>query len=225
MHRLVSGRFNPVGIVIGDVDSLKLVNDTLGHKAGDQLLSTVAYLMQKSFRNSDVVARIGGDEFAVLMPNCNESVVKNASERIKNEITVYNSAHETMPLSLSIGYAVGNTIPVNMDKLFKEADNNMYREKLHRHQSTRSAIVKTLTKALEARDLNTEGHAERLKGQVESLAKPLVYPNARYLICFCLLSFMISAKWVYQIVYSLKMALLLKKNLLKCSVIVKLASE
>ncbi len=173
MHRLASGRFNPVGIVIGDVDGLKLVNDTLGHNAGDQLLSTVATLMQKSFRSSDVVARIGGDEFAVLLPNCNEASVKIAYQRIKNGISVYNSVHETMPLSLSIGYAVGNAIPVNMNELFKEADNNMYRKKLHRHQSARSAIVNTLNKALEARDLITEGHADRLKDQVESLAKAI----------------------------------------------------
>jgi diguanylate cyclase (GGDEF)-like protein len=178
MQRLSCGRFNPVGIVIADVDGLKIVNDTLGHKAGDELLISAAHLIQKCFRSSDVVSRIGGDEFAVLLPNCNEATVEEAILRIKNEITAYNREHAiTIPLSLSLGYAVEQKIPLDMDELFKEADDRMYREKLHHRQSVRSDIVNTLTKTLAARDNVTETHAERMKELVEGMARAIDLPE------------------------------------------------
>jgi diguanylate cyclase (GGDEF)-like protein/PAS domain S-box-containing protein len=172
MQRLAGGRFNPVGIVIADVDGLKVINDTLGHKAGDELLITAAHLIQQCFRNCDVVSRIGGDEFAVLLPNCNKAALEKACLRLKNEVTVFNREHfKTIPLSLSLGHALAQTAPFEMDELFKKADNRMYREKLHHSQSIRSNIVNTLTKALAARDIITNGHAERMKELVENFAK------------------------------------------------------
>lgn len=173
MRRLENGRFNPLGIIVCDVDGLKLVNDTLGHDTGDELLVIAANLIKKAFRKSDVVARIGGDEFAVLMPNSDDEVVETACNRIKSALLDYNGTNAKLPLSLSVGWAVSNDTPVKMDELFKEADNNMYREKLHRNQSARSAIVQTLMKALEARDFMAEGHADRMKDLVEAIAKAI----------------------------------------------------
>jgi len=83
LNRMQSGRFDPVGIVVCDVDGLKLVNDNLGHATGDALLATVAKILLQCFRESDVVARIGGDEFAALLPNCPQPVVEEAYARIK----------------------------------------------------------------------------------------------------------------------------------------------
>ncbi|NMB40988.1 MAG: diguanylate cyclase [Firmicutes bacterium] len=175
MQRLASGRFNPVGVVVADIDGLKMVNDSMGHSAGDRLLVTAARIIQNCFRVCDVVSRIGGDEFAVLLPNCSEDVVEKACRRIRKEIAAYNRGQAvTMPLSLSVGYAVGHIMHAmspKMDNLFKKADDRMYREKLQHRQSARSDIVNTLNKTLEARGLITEGHAERMKRLVESLAK------------------------------------------------------
>lgn len=76
-------------------------------------------------------------------------------------------------MSISVGYAVKNDTCTKLISLFKEADNNMYREKLHHSQSARSAIVQTLMKALEERDFITEGHADRLQELVVSLARAI----------------------------------------------------
>jgi HD-GYP domain-containing protein (c-di-GMP phosphodiesterase class II) len=117
-----------------------------------------------------MVARIGGDEFAVLLPNSEEKTVKNACKRIEDAVAKHNAAGPELPLSISIGFAARSDASISMSDLFKEADNRMYREKLHRNQSARSAIVQTLLKTLEARDFITEEHAERIQKLIAGLA-------------------------------------------------------
>lgn len=177
MRRLEKGRrVVPAGIVMCDVDGLKLINDSLGHSAGDQLLKIAAEVLKKSFRDVDMVARVGGDEFAILLSSFKRTAVESACRRIREAIAGYNTASPAFPLSMSIGCAYRSDISGSMDDLYKEADNNMYREKLHHRQSVRNAIVQTLKKLLEARDFFTEGHADRLRDLVEGLAAVIGLP-------------------------------------------------
>lgn len=177
MHRLGKTRHTPVGIIVCDVDGLKLINDTLGHESGDTLLKMAAKTISKSFRDGDMIARIGGDEFAVLLTNCDREALENAVRRMRSAVDAYNAVNPDLRLSISIGFAVNIKKQVNMDELFKEADNNMYREKLHSSKSTRSAIVQTLMRALKARDFITEGHADRLQELVVALANNIGLPE------------------------------------------------
>ncbi|MBC9783752.1 diguanylate cyclase [Heliobacterium chlorum] len=168
--------FAPVGIIVCDVDGLKFVNDTLGHNQGDHLLMEAGKILRKSFGTSSILSRIGGDEFAVLLPNTDEATAALITQQIRKKIAAYNEQNRELPLSLSIGYAVRTVPSISMSDVFKEADNNMYREKIHHRQSVRSELVQTLTKALEARDYLTQGHAERLEHFVTSLAKAANLP-------------------------------------------------
>ncbi len=173
LRRAEGTRQIPIGVIMCDVDGLKLVNDTLGHDAGDALLVATAAVLKRSFRPGDMIARIGGDEFAVLLPGSDWSIIEEAVNRIREAAANYNATKPEMALSISVGFAVADESPVNLKKLFREADNNMYRAKLHRSRSARSAIVQTLMKALEARDFITEGHADRMQTLVVAMAAVL----------------------------------------------------
>lgn len=177
MRHIESYRFARVGIIMCDVDGLKLINDTLGHNAGDSILMAAADIIKECFRAGDVVARVGGDEFAVLLLNTERGVIETACHRMRQAISEYNSSHSELPLSLSIGFAVsaGKSIPMN--GLYKEADDNMYKEKQYRSQSARMAIVETLKKALEAKDFMTQGHMSRLRALTEAFTSAIKIPK------------------------------------------------
>jgi diguanylate cyclase (GGDEF)-like protein/PAS domain S-box-containing protein len=179
MARLSNGRSAPVGIVVCDLDGLKFVNDALGHQSGDELLTAASGILRRSFRSSDILARIGGDEFAVLLPESGQKETHKMTQRLRRSVEEYNNHSPRIPVSLSLGYAVSEKGPLDMQALFREADNRMYREKIQREQSARSAIVQGLTSAIEARDFVTEGHCDRLQELADPLARSVDLPEDR----------------------------------------------
>lgn len=158
-------RSQPIGLILCDVDGLKVANDTLGHSVGDQLLLAATEVLKAVVGEKDTLARVGGDEFAILLPGRIKEDLETVSLRIREELEAYNIANPQLPLSLSVGYET-NQADQDLKVVFKEADNNMYRAKLHHKQSNRSALVNALMKALEARDFITEGHVDRMQGVV-----------------------------------------------------------
>lgn len=128
--RISTGRNNPVGFVSIDIDGLKLVNDNLGHGAGDAFLTTVGQIIKKSFQHSGIVVRLGGDEFAVLMPVTNASSVQKVCQKLCGQIVDYNMKKSVIPVSVSIGWSVGNLgADKSIHELIEEVDNLMYAEK------------------------------------------------------------------------------------------------
>ena len=173
MTRLEDGRYSPVGIVVCDLDGLKFINDTLGHQSGDQMLVHVADILRHNFRFSDIIARIGGDEFAVLLTEIDSGIMEQMLQRLRQAVQEYNNTEPEIPLSLSMGHALGEGAKVDMQALFRQADNRMYREKIQREGSARSAILQALTGSMQARDFNTQGHCDRLQGLAASLGSSL----------------------------------------------------
>jgi diguanylate cyclase (GGDEF)-like protein/PAS domain S-box-containing protein len=135
-------KFKTAGIITCDIDGLKLVNDTLGHEKGNSMLTEAAAIIKNCFTESNIVARISGDEFAAVFYNVTEKEIEAACNRLRGMVKERNSMHEDMPLSLSVGYAVDDNT-TNLEELFGLAENNMYREKLHRSKSGKSAVVQT----------------------------------------------------------------------------------
>jgi diguanylate cyclase (GGDEF)-like protein len=156
-------------IIVADVDGLKLINDTLGHTSGDELLRMAAEVLKQACPEDAIIARFGGDEFAILLKNQPLDVGAELCQAIKDVVAQTNHETPGLTLSMSIGYSAGTLHANDVGELLKEADNYMYRDKLFHHRSTRSAIVQTLKKALEARDFITDGHADRLQDLVRLL--------------------------------------------------------
>lgn len=168
-------RIVQAGIIVCDVNGLKIINDSLGHKAGDALLVTAAKVIRSSLRSTDIVARIGGDEFTILLPYSNPEEVKRICLRIQKAIAKYNAdILNHLPLSISLGWAVAqNTVNTSMDELFKEADHNMYREKMNNNQNTRKIIIDSFMSSLETKDFIVIGHVKHLQSLVHSMGKLL----------------------------------------------------
>lgn len=174
MRRLDRSREMRVAIIVCDVDGLKLINDSIGHQAGDVLLIAAANAISQSIREGDFVARIGGDEFAVILYNISRADIEKVCDRIRSNIAKQNTETPELPLSISLGYAIAaaNTHK-DINHVFKEADDHMYREKLHRSNSNRTTLIRGLMKALEARDFITEGHGDRLRCLINKLGEAL----------------------------------------------------
>jgi diguanylate cyclase (GGDEF)-like protein/PAS domain S-box-containing protein len=126
--RLEQARDFPVCIVIADIDDLKRTNDRHGHASGDELLRQTAQSLSCAFRREDIIARIGGDEFAVLLPNANEEGVQKILSRIKDNVQAYNAIHPEIPLKLSLGTSIVET-GNSLTAAIKQADEKMYLEK------------------------------------------------------------------------------------------------
>ncbi|HHX74480.1 MAG TPA: diguanylate cyclase [Firmicutes bacterium] len=170
MRRLQNSRLSSLGVIVCDLDGLKLYNDSLGHAVGDKLLKAAAQVIRSCFRESDVVARIGGDEFAILIPNADSQAMEAACERIRLALQDYNQKHEKYYLSVSVGYAVSTEEAFNVDDLFREADNNMYREKARRSNAVRETTMQILLRALAAREYTDGKNAEQVEQMVAGLA-------------------------------------------------------
>jgi diguanylate cyclase (GGDEF)-like protein len=113
-----------------DVDGLKMINDTLGHRAGDEALIQVARLLAKGVRHSDVVARIGGDEFGILLENSDEDAAHETASRLVNQISDCDFMHDGEPLPLSVAIGVGMIDSLDTpDAIMERADEAMYRRK------------------------------------------------------------------------------------------------
>jgi len=114
-----------------DVDGLKSINDTFGHVAGDRALADAAHIFIETFRDSDIIARMGGDEFALILGNTPDTGIETALRRLEKHLAEYNASRDgSFQLAVSVGFSVFDPAkPVTVDDLIREADMRMYEQK------------------------------------------------------------------------------------------------
>jgi len=130
MHRLSKSRDFPITIISADIDGLKQINDLKGHAKGDEHLKGCAEVLSKSLRSSDILARIGGDEFVILLPRTDREAGESILVRIHNQVAKYNKKTPEMPLSLSLGLATADSNEIDLEEIYKQADRLMLKDKL-----------------------------------------------------------------------------------------------
>jgi diguanylate cyclase (GGDEF)-like protein/PAS domain S-box-containing protein len=126
--RASKGRNYPLSVIVADLDGLKAVNDCHGHAAGDYLIKAAAVLLRDAFRPDDLVARMGGDEFAVLLPRTDSETTASALERIRNAELRLRVGIGPIQVRFSLGSDTA-TIPQEVSGILNQADMRMYEDK------------------------------------------------------------------------------------------------
>src|SRR5205085_680354 len=120
----------PLTLTYLDLDAFKQVNDTLGHAVGDELLKTVANTLRSSVRASDIVARVGGDEFALLLPESGVGTAEVVLRKLQSRL-LHAMQEKQWPVTFSMGAITFLQIPHSCDDMLHSADQLMYEVKSH----------------------------------------------------------------------------------------------
>jgi len=128
LQSLEANRKAPVSFIIVDLNELKVTNDSLGHHAGDKLIRRAAEVLTASIENGHVAARIGGDEFIIMMSDAGEQASNDVMERIQSLVAMNNKYYREPELSLSFGAATSKP-GLSLEKVISLADDAMYRNK------------------------------------------------------------------------------------------------
>lgn len=163
----------PISLLVGDMNGLKFVNDVFGHQEGDNWLKKMALIIQQSCRQSDISARWGGDEFAIILPKTDHETALEIARRI--ELACKSMQETDILLSISLGVATKNDREEDLSKVLREAEESMYEIKLVEGKKARWAIAETLGKLLQKKDYETKGHIERLESLAEEFGGVLQF--------------------------------------------------
>lgn len=121
-------------VLFGDMDQLKYINDTFGHDYGDLAIKAEADVLQSSFRDMDIIGRLSGDEFAIVVPGLPFNKIGDIKQKIENQAKVMvNKKKLPFEISISIGYVEFNSENSNLQLLLKDADKLLYQEKRKKH--------------------------------------------------------------------------------------------
>jgi diguanylate cyclase (GGDEF)-like protein/PAS domain S-box-containing protein/putative nucleotidyltransferase with HDIG domain len=159
----------PITIVMADINGLKLVNDAFGHDSGDTLLISAANIMNEYSKDNYLVARIGGDEYAIVMPQTTEreaEVVISAINTESNRVRV-----KSINLSISFGYKSKTSNSQDIQEVYRAAEDLMYRQKLIEIPSMRSGAIETILNTLYEKDKNSELHSRIVSRISAKIAK------------------------------------------------------
>lgn len=154
----------PLSIIIADINGVRLINDAFGHAEGDRIIMQTAKILQSCCREKDILARTGGDEFSILLPDTDLEKAGVILLSIQGACEEYNlnMKEKANPINLSIGFGSKQTKEQSIEEVEKEAEENMYKRKLLERKSHHSTIISSVMATLYARSQETEEHAERI---------------------------------------------------------------
>jgi len=158
----------PLSVIMCDVNGLKLINDSFGHDSGDTLLKKAAKTIKKVCPEEGIVARIGGDEFVLLLPKTSA----RESVEIANQIKELASKEKVANIELSISYGYDTKTDDNQSiiEIIANAENHMYRHKLYERSSIRSKTIDLIMNALFEKSNREAAHSNRVSSICQSIA-------------------------------------------------------
>jgi diguanylate cyclase (GGDEF)-like protein/PAS domain S-box-containing protein len=158
-------KYYPLSVILGDINGLKILNDAVGHLEGDKLIIATARLLESCLTDREILARVGGDEFAILLPNTSSDDAYLKLLDIQKKIYNYNSNNpaSNYSINISLGYGTKEDETVDFSKIQKIAEDKMYKRKLLERDSSHSSIISSIKATMFAKSEETEEHAERLR--------------------------------------------------------------
>ena len=165
----------PVSVIFADIDGLKFINDVFGHFAGDRLIIAAAGILHECCDKKDILARIGGDEFCIIMPRTDYETAVRRMGLIKQKCETYNDSLKDSSFSLNISLGCSTKTSKEQDILMvrKEAEDYMYRRKLFERRSSKSDVVSSMLAALQENSNETREHVKRMEALARRLAERL----------------------------------------------------
>jgi len=161
----------PLSVIVGDINGVRLINDALGHAAGDQLIIETAKLIQRCCRDSQIISRTGGDDFSILFPNTTRTVAIEIMKNIEDACEAYNQNAKKGPFAihLSLGCQCKTSAQDDFSKIYKDAEDDMYKNKILDRKSSHHAILSAIMATMLAKSRETEQHAERIANISEKI--------------------------------------------------------
>ncbi len=171
INRLDTERQLPFCILMADLNNLKVINDTYGHALGDEVLKVAAEVLKDSCRKEDLLARWGGDEFIILLPQTVSADASTIAQRILNEAK--NRFIRDVPLSLAVGWACKISAQSKMQWILQEAEGRMYQHKHSVRRKSENEMVNALMRALAKRSYEDQSHIKRMLSVAEAVGTKL----------------------------------------------------
>lgn len=166
----------PLSVIFADINALKITNDIFGHSAGDELIKKSSEILQSVCRKNDVVTRIGGDEFIILLPNTAKKNAENIIERIKFGFT--DARVEAIKCSISLGMDTKQNPDESLDVIMTNAENMMYKEKTMNRKSLNKDIIETIIETLHSRSPREKQHSITVSELCSDVGNVLHIPEA-----------------------------------------------
>ncbi|MDD4550014.1 MAG: diguanylate cyclase [Syntrophomonadaceae bacterium] len=170
LHKMGDKRFLPLSIVSLDINGLKLINRSLGYKFGNQVLHDVAKMLHNDILDKSNMFRIGGSQFAIILPSTNEIAVAAFCANINSKIREYNQEYPVF-ISIAIGNATRRNLSVPIEDVFQQAEDMMFCAKYTQKESFRSSLIRSLKIAAWRHDDLINRHSERMKYLTALMAK------------------------------------------------------
>lgn len=177
IQRINTKRQLPISVIIADLNNLKKVNDNYGHQKGDQLLQKAAELIKTSCRDEEIIARMGGDEFIILLPQTSQAAAEIIKERIINNFKNHK-LEEEIPLSIALGIASKNKESESFEAIITKAEEGMYINKLQSKSDQGRNILASIMENLQEKSDESSCHIEGVQKYSLMLAEKLELSKA-----------------------------------------------